>query len=106
MLSLLVLRCENLEVSKRFFECLGLAFECEKHGVGPLHYAAMAGGTVLELYPSTGLSTNDPIRLGFAVESESGTVARLQAMGLTATECQCGYVVKDHDGRKVEFKTR
>ena len=64
-LSLLVLRCENLENSKKFYEGLGLIFRREKHGKGPEHYSAEYDGVVFELYPvKEGLSM-DNTRLGF-----------------------------------------
>jgi len=50
-LNLLVLRCKNIEVSRKFYEELGLKFIKEKHGKGVEHYSAYIGELVLELYP-------------------------------------------------------
>lgn len=47
----LVLRGPDLEQLRVFFEEFGLQFAEEKHGSGPLHYAAQAGSRVLEIYP-------------------------------------------------------
>ena len=50
--NLLVLRCKDIEVTRRFYEQLGLSFVEEKHGTRPQHYAWESGGFVLELYPA------------------------------------------------------
>ena len=51
-LSLIVLRCSDVNASRRFYEALGLSFTTEKHGAGPEHYACRLGDLVLELYPA------------------------------------------------------
>ena len=38
-ISLLVIRCQDLEASKVFYQQLGLVFEKEQHGSGPIHYS-------------------------------------------------------------------
>jgi hypothetical protein len=48
----LVLRCADLEATRRFYEAHGLSFSREQHGVGPVHYAHADGQFVLELYPA------------------------------------------------------
>lgn len=47
----LVLRTEDMDRLKKFFERLGLSFVEEKHGGGPAHFATQHGETVLEIYP-------------------------------------------------------
>ena len=37
---------------RAFFESMGLKFNKEKHGRGPIHWAAQVGESVLEIYPS------------------------------------------------------
>jgi catechol 2,3-dioxygenase-like lactoylglutathione lyase family enzyme len=76
VLSLIVLRCSDLERSRHFYEALDLTFTHERHGTGPNHYAANIGATVLELYPSAGRSTAD-VRLGFVL---SRSRVRLDAL--------------------------
>ena len=39
-LSLVVLRCADLERTRRFYEALGLTLMPEQHGSGPRHYSA------------------------------------------------------------------
>jgi catechol 2,3-dioxygenase-like lactoylglutathione lyase family enzyme len=48
-LTLIVLGCVDLELSRRFYEALGMSFVEEKHGSGPHHYACTLAETVLEL---------------------------------------------------------
>src|SRR5262249_24705046 len=64
--NLLVLRCKDIEVTRRFYEQLGLAFVEEKHGKGPQHYAWESRGFVLELYPTAEGQAPDNVRIGFS----------------------------------------
>lgn len=64
-LSLVVLRCANLDQSRQFYETLGIVFTPEQHGSGPHHYSARLGPTILELYPAAKPPT--PIRIGLGV---------------------------------------
>lgn len=51
-INLIVLRSDQLQVTRGFYEALGLSFVEEKHGHGPVHLSATTqSGTVLELYP-------------------------------------------------------
>ena len=66
-LSLLVIRCKDLELSKSFYQRLGLSFVKEKHGNGPTHYSCEHDGFVFELYPNNNEQPKDNNRLGFKV---------------------------------------
>jgi len=46
-----VVRTDDIEVMREFFENFGLSFVLEKHGDGPEHYACECEGKVLEIYP-------------------------------------------------------
>jgi lactoylglutathione lyase len=85
-LRLVVLRCEDLERSRRFYEALGLSFVEEQHGAGPRHFAAVIADLVIELYPASATHPVNDIRLGFEV-----------------TDVEAG-VVEDPDGRKIELR--
>ncbi|MER7623023.1 VOC family protein [Streptomyces sp. NPDC126503] len=62
---LIVLYTENLDACRDFYSGLGLALVRERHGTGPVHYAAtLAHGTVLELYPATRRPPTGYLRLG------------------------------------------
>jgi catechol 2,3-dioxygenase-like lactoylglutathione lyase family enzyme len=50
-ITLIVLRCADVERAREFYETLGLTLVAEQHGAGPRHYSTTIGRTVLELYP-------------------------------------------------------
>jgi cupin superfamily acireductone dioxygenase involved in methionine salvage len=60
-MSVLVLRVDDMERVRMFFEQMGLTFVKEKHGKGPEHFAAEHGENVLEIYPSRGYGSNDVV---------------------------------------------
>ncbi len=101
-LSLVVIRCKDIDVSKEFYERLGLQFIKEKHGNGPEHYSSEYECTVFELYPSNEKPT-DNTRLGFQINNLE---VALQALTISSEYKFNGktiYVVVDPDGRKVEI---
>ena len=102
-ISLIVIRCENLEKSKVFYESLGLTFKKEKHGNGVEHYSSEQNNIVFELYPNKGLAPNDNIRLGFKVKSINILIKRLEIIGSYEFNNNTIYIVKDPDNRKVEL---
>lgn len=113
-LSLIVLRCVDLEASRTFYSALGLYFELEQHGNGPVHYSCQLGDHVLELFP--GKPGSAPARLvggatmhGFHVESLEAVLSSLQAQQAeiihSPSDSPWGRraVVLDPDGRAVEL---
>ena len=101
--SLLVIRCNDIEVSKSFYQLLGFSFIREKHGNGPVHYSCEHDGTVFELYPNKSESPQDNTRLGFIV---SDLVNIIKNVAVTSTYEYVGktvHVLTDPDGRKVEI---
>jgi len=46
-----VVKTDDLEEVREFFETLGLVFDAEQHGDGPYHYACEKNGVVFEIYP-------------------------------------------------------
>ena len=77
---LLVLRARDLKPVCEFYSALGLAFERQQHGAGPVHYAAMLGASVLEIYPlRAGEAVPTPVRLNFNVFCLDATLAALYA---------------------------
>ena len=104
--TLLVLRCADLDAARSFYAALGAHFIEEKHGEGPLHYAATLGGMTLELYPG---QADAETRLGFAVSDVDATVSALRALGavvrVAPKDSPWGRraVVLDSDGRSVEL---
>lgn len=102
-ISLLVIRCKDMEVSKRFYELLGLSFVKEKHGNGPTHYSCEHDGSVFELYPNKGESPSDNSRLGFKVSDIEMIVNQVTITDSYEFTGNKTYVVTDPDGRKVEI---
>ena len=102
-ISLLVIRCQDIEVNKCFYELLGLSFVKEKHGNGPTHYSCEHDGTVFELYPNKGEHPQDNNRLGFKV---ANLINIIKNVAVTSTYEFAGntvHVLTDPDGRKVEI---
>ena len=98
-LSLLVIRCADLAVSKAFYEALSLEFREEKHGAGPAHFSCRIASLLFELYPASEPPSSLE-RLGFRVlDVEAATYAALLAGG----RAERAGVLIDPDGRKVEL---
>ncbi|WP_101757340.1 VOC family protein [Oceanicoccus sp. KOV_DT_Chl] len=102
-ISLLVIRCKDIEVSKGFYQLLGLSFVKEKHGNGPAHYSCEHDGIVFELYPNNGESPQDNNRLGFKVSDLATTIKNVTVTSSYEFEGNTIYVLTDPDGRKVEI---
>jgi len=102
-ISLLVIRCKDIEVSKNFYEILGLSFVKEKHGNGPTHYSCEHDNCVFELYPNKGEAPLDNNRLGFKVSKLSIILNELAATDSYEFSGKKIYVLIDPDGRKVEI---
>ena len=104
-LTLLVLRCGDLDASRRFYSALGLVLTTEQHASGPVHSSGQLGPTVLELYPAQ--STTTSTRLGIAVPSVATALAALRSLGgridrePTPEHGSC--LVRDPDGNAVEL---
>ncbi|MFO0966856.1 MAG: hypothetical protein U0793_14885 [Gemmataceae bacterium] len=108
-INLLVLRCKDVELTRRFYERLGMVFVEERHGAGPKHFAWEHAGFVLELYPTKGEQAPDNVRLGFSMPlladlagdiRHSSDVTVLKPPYATADRLII--VLQDPDGRSVE----
>jgi catechol 2,3-dioxygenase-like lactoylglutathione lyase family enzyme len=102
-LSLLVLRCKDIEVSKSFYQSLGLSFVKEKHGNGPTHYSCEHGDFVFELYPNKGEFPLDNNRLGFKVSGINSVIKNVAIADTYEFLGKTIHVTTDPDGRKVEI---
>lgn len=102
-INLLVLYVSDLAASRKFYELLGLNLIREQHGgTGAVHYAAeLSGGTVLELYPATGIVSR--VRLGLRVPDPPAAVERLRAAHFTVKRSN---LVVDPDGNRVVITGR
>jgi len=109
-LSLLVLKTHDVGRLTQFYRQLGIDFEVEQHGKGPVHFAARLGELVLEIYPLGEQQTVDTTtRVGFAVPQLRDLCARLNSAGVSIVtppkDSPWGWraVVRDPDGRAVEL---
>ncbi|BAY86232.1 hypothetical protein NIES267_57380 [Calothrix parasitica NIES-267] len=108
-LNLIVIRAEDLNRSKKFYEKLGINFSYEQHGNGEKHLCAMLEGIVLEIYPSSNNIDSSGVRLGFQVSSVDKTIEELQAIETVIVsspkDSQWGRraVILDPDGHKIEL---
>jgi catechol 2,3-dioxygenase-like lactoylglutathione lyase family enzyme len=104
-LTLLVIRCRDLELSRSFYQALGLVFAPEQHGSGPHHYSSRLGSTVLELYPSTKIVGG--LRLGLRVADVAEAVRSIRALGgqvaRDLTPEHRAALLRDPDGNDVEL---
>jgi len=102
-LNLLVLRCKSIQITKMFYEKLGLIFVQEQHGKGAVHYATHVDEMVLELYPLKEGFEIEQSRLGFSVAK--GLIENMKNDVVSQYEFngQKVFVVQDPDGRKVEL---
>lgn len=106
-LNLLVLRCKNIETSKKFYEKLGLKFQKEQHSKGSVHYSTYVGQMVMELYPLKNGYHVENSRLGFKLELDN-IHSYLTNLGINIVseyefDNKCTVVVVDPDNRKVEL---
>ncbi len=102
-ISLLVIRCQDIEASRGFYEMLGMSFAKQKHGDGPTHYSCEYEGCVFELYPNKGESPQDNNRLGFKVSGLASIIEKVGASDSYEFSGNTIHVVADPDGRKVEI---
>ncbi len=105
-LTLLVIRCRDIDRSLRFYSALGLSFVVEQHGAGPVHHATQLGSLVLELYPSAAPTTS--LRLGLIVEDVAAAVAALQQLGATLVRydlARPSALIRDPDDNTIELTT-
>lgn len=103
--SLLVLRCSDIERSVAFYSALGLAFKREQHARGPAHYSCEIGTTVLELYPKTRADTSG-LRVGLRVDREQVSLENIAALGgriLSTGPDSNSFVLRDPDRHTIEL---
>ena len=107
-LNLVVIRAADLEISRSFYERIGLVFTEHQHGAGPVHLASESEGFVFEIYPAGQKFTADT-RLGFSVADVDKLVAELRGLGFRVvtepgdSEWGRRAVVCDPDGHRVEL---
>lgn len=112
-LNLIVIRSAEPSQTVSFYKILGLTFQQEQHGSGPVHWAADLDGIVLEIYPAKSADEVDTAtRLGFNVKNASAILNSLRLSNveivsdLKQTKWELRAIVRDSDGRSVELVQR
>jgi catechol 2,3-dioxygenase-like lactoylglutathione lyase family enzyme len=98
---LVVLRCADLERSRKFYEALGFALTPEQHGSGPRHYSTRVGETILEFYPDASGSTRG-LRLGLRVVDIAAAITALAEVGAVLRPGSPP-TIDDPDGHRLEL---
>ncbi len=111
-LSLVVIRVSDITRSVEAYSVLGITFQQEQHGNGPVHYSGSAGATIFEIYPATERSPVTSCRLGFSVACIEDVIAKWRESGgeiiveRTESPWRPRAVVADPDGHKIELTQR
>lgn len=104
-LHFLTLRSADPQRALAFYACLGLAFESERHGSGPEHWACAMGALALEIYQATAKSPATPLSFGLLIDDLPGSIERLERLGFSLWRpfepASQTAVALDPDGRKV-----
>jgi len=113
-ISLIVLRAADVQKALAFYQAIGLSFEEEQHGSGPIHYACTLADTVIELYPGEPGSAPERKQggatlIGLSVPSLDESLAALAQLGTAPTSAPKDSpwgrraVILDPDGRAIEL---
>ncbi|MDB5348343.1 MAG: hypothetical protein JWP89_6720 [Schlesneria sp.] len=108
-LSLVVIRVSDITRSAEAYSILGITFQQEQHGNGPVHYSSSVGETIFELYPATERSPVTSCRFGFAVACMDDVIAKWRERGreIVAEPIDSPWglraVIADPDGHKIEL---
>lgn len=108
--SLVTLRCRDMEVSTRLYRTLGFEFVRHRHGSGPTHFSAEHDGFVFELYPAEeDRPSSAGTRIGFTVDDIDDAFERLVTEGATVvrppsrSRWGARAVLRDADGHAIEL---
>lgn len=110
ILTLVVLRCADIDRAMAFYSKLGLEFTKHRHGAGPEHYSAELAGAVFELNPQSGDGASSlGTRIGFSVTSVDQAIQALAdypaAVISAPKDSEWGRrtIVSDPDGHRIEL---
>ena len=107
-LNLLVIQSEEHSNTVRFYELLGLHFQEEQHGKGPVHWAATSGGLVMEIYPARSSDEVDGDRHANRTHFGAERSSRKSDPPQKTVESACfsgRFDVKDVDGGRIRSDT-
>ena len=108
-INLIVIHSQDMEISKKLYETIGISFLYEQHGSGRKHLSAVLEGVVFEIYPRSDNVDTSAVRLGFRVPSVDKAIEDLEKIGVVVLssprDSQWGWraVILDPDGYKLEL---
>ena len=80
--SLIVVRSAKVEAMLAFYSALGMTWQPEQHGSGPVHHSCSLGEMTMEIYPPKDDAEPDAATMiGFKVDSLDDTLANLARLG-------------------------
>lgn len=106
-LKFLTLYANQLDQTVAMYEALGLTFEKEKHGDGPVHFSHSAGDLIVEIYPADGRPIAESMMVGFEVEDLETVKTILLERGATILRDAAvvngvlRMILEDPDGRRL-----
>jgi hypothetical protein len=110
VLSLVVIRAQDIDRLATFYTALGFRFTKHRHGKGAEHLSSTIGETVFEIYPANGPNESTTFtRLGFSVPSLTSALGQLRGIDATIltepsdTPYGRRAVVEDFEGHRVEL---
>jgi len=114
IMNLVVIRTNQINKVLSFYQTLGLVFQEEQHGKGPVHYACEHEQIVFEIYPGKEAITPDwkkagAVMLGFKVNGLNEIVKKLKDNGIeiitnpVETDRGLRASMSDPDGRRIEL---
>lgn len=99
-----LLTSKDIQITKLFYQCLGIDFIAEKHGEGPAHFSICLKDAVFEIYPKLH-SREDNIIFRIEVDHIEDCIKNLTLYGgkiLESINQSAGInraLVEDPDGR-------
>ncbi|MGO4566923.1 VOC family protein [Rhizobium sp. 2YAF20] len=103
----LTLYAKQLDRTVPVYEALGLKFEKERHGDGPIHFSHTTGDLVIEIYPADERRVAESMMLGFVVKDLAAVKSLLLERAVTilkdidVVNGATRMIFQDPDGRRL-----
>ncbi|KJF70232.1 VOC family protein [Agrobacterium arsenijevicii] len=110
-LKFLTLYAKQLDRTVAVYEALGIEFEREKHGDGPIHFSHSTRDLIIEIYPAGSRVVAESMILGFTVTDLATVRNLLLENGVTilkdidVVDGATRMIFEDPDGRRLFIST-